>query len=64
MFQDISQLLQAVAKELQEPDHVLMPYEHSNAVQGATGTLLVVGISFINEVPKQAEAAYPQSTRS
>jgi hypothetical protein len=26
-------------------------------------TLLVVGISFANEVPKQVEAAYPQSTR-
>jgi hypothetical protein len=26
-------------------------------------TLLVVGSSFTNEVPKRAEAAYPQSTR-
>jgi hypothetical protein len=26
-------------------------------------TLHVVGISFTNEVPKQAEEAYPQSTR-
>jgi hypothetical protein len=31
MFQGISQLLQAVSQELQEPDHVLMPYEHCNA---------------------------------
>jgi hypothetical protein len=26
-------------------------------------TLLVVGSSFTNEVPKRVEAAYPQSTR-
>jgi hypothetical protein len=25
-----SQLFQAVAQELQEPDHVLVPYEHRN----------------------------------
>ena len=31
MFQGISQLLQAVAQELQEPDHILMPHEHRNA---------------------------------
>jgi len=32
MFQSVSQLLHAVAQELQEPDHVLMPHEHRNAV--------------------------------
>jgi hypothetical protein len=31
-----AQLLQAVAQELQEPEHVLMPYKHCYAAQGAT----------------------------
>jgi hypothetical protein len=35
MFQGISKLLHAVFQELQEPEHVLIPYEHSSAVQGA-----------------------------
>jgi len=35
MFQRVFHLLQAVAQEPQEPDHVLMPYEHCNAPQGA-----------------------------
>jgi hypothetical protein len=32
MVQGVFHLLQAVAQELQEPDHVLMPYEHRYAV--------------------------------
>src|SRR5215208_453502 len=32
----VSKLLQAVAQEPQEPDHILIPYEHRNAAQGAT----------------------------
>src|SRR5215217_5056952 len=35
MFHGISQLLQAVPQELQEPDHVLIPHEHRNTAQRA-----------------------------
>jgi hypothetical protein len=31
----VSQLLHTVAQELQEPDHILIPYEHRSAAQGA-----------------------------
>jgi hypothetical protein len=30
-----SQLLQLVSQELQEPDHILVPYEHRDVLQGA-----------------------------
>jgi hypothetical protein len=35
IFQRIFHLLQAISQELQEPDHVLMSYQHRYATQGA-----------------------------